>query len=376
MEKALAVQPENLPATQQPSDAITSLLRQESIKKRFEGMLGKKAAGFMSSIISATQANKELKKADQMSIVAAAAVAAALDLPINPSLGFAHIVPYDGKAQFQMGWRGFVQLAMRTGQYKTINATVVYEGELITRNRFTGEMEFDESRKTSDAAIGYVAYFKLINGFEKWFYMTDKEVTDHGKKYSQTFSNPKGQWQKNPAAMKLKTVIKLMLSKYGILSIEMQTAVQADQSVVKQDGTYTYPDGKSGEIIDAEDAPDEEETKPDLSSSVAEFDKATADQIKTLESAKMLAKYLDVASKHFKKTIEEVKAESMRDLPGFLTAYAKWAARAEKKAEKPPVVVTNGDLASSPCPDREDGAIMTIKFCGECKSRPGCPVFG
>lgn len=230
------------------NDTLAALLKQDAVRKRFEDVLGKKAAGFMSSIISATSANPELKKADPMTIIQAAAVAAALDLPINPSLGFAHIVPYSGRATFQMGWRGFVQLGMRTGQYKTINAAIVHEGELVTRNRFTGEMEFDEAKRTSEKIIGYVAYFKLINGFEKWFYLTAEEARSHGKRYSKSFSHSSGKWQTDFDAMALKTVIKMLLSKYGILSIEMQTAVQADQAIIKGEGEYEYPDNDDNTI--------------------------------------------------------------------------------------------------------------------------------
>ena len=247
---------QTLPSTEVKPDSLTVLLRQDSIKKRFEDVLGKKAAGFMSSIISATSANKELRKADPLSIVQSAAVAAALDLPINPSLGFAHIVPYkkDGLpiAQFQMGWRGFVQLGMRTGQYKTINACLVYEGEYVSGNRFTGEMVFDESKRTSEKIAGYVAYFKLVNGFEKWFYMTVAEAKAHGKKYSKSFSNSSGKWQTDFDAMALKTVIKMLLSKWGILSVEMQTAIQADQAIVRGEGDYEYPDNDDPNTIDAE----------------------------------------------------------------------------------------------------------------------------
>ncbi len=247
----------NLPSTEK-RDSLQGLLKQDSVKKRFEDVLGKKAAGFMSSIISATNANTMLSKAEPMSIIRAAAIAAALDLPINPSLGFSHIVPYkkDGEpiAQFQMGWKGFVQLALRTGQYKTINATPVYEGELQSKNRFTGEMVFDEAKKESDKIVGYVAYFKLINGFEKWLYMGSEEVKAHGKRYSQSYSTPKGKWMTDFESMALKTVIKMLLSKYGVLSIEMQTAILGDQATVKKDGEFEYPDGK-GEIIEAEEVP-------------------------------------------------------------------------------------------------------------------------
>ena len=245
---------QNLPATKQ-KDAISALLNQDAVRARFEQVLGKKAAGFMSSIISAVNSNNELKKADPMTVVSAAAVAASLDLPINPSLGFAHIVPYGGNAQFQMGWRGFVQLGMRSGQYKTINVAPVHEGELIDSNPFTGEMQFDYKKRTSDKIIGYVAYFRLMNGFEKYLYMTEDQVTAHGKKYSKSFSNNNSMWQKDAEPMKLKTVLKMLLSKFGILSIEMQNAVQYDQATIKtiDGGAYEYvdnPDG--GDITDAE----------------------------------------------------------------------------------------------------------------------------
>jgi recombination protein RecT len=205
-------------------------------------MLGAKSAGFMSSILSVVNSNQDLKACDPMSVIAAAAVAASLDLPINPSLSFAHIVPYSGRAQFQMGWRGFVQLGMRTGQYKTMNIAVVYEGELKNYNRITGEMEFNLAAKKSDKIIGYVAYFKLLNGFEKYYYMTMEQVTKHGKQYSKVFTNPKGRWVQDFDAMALKTVIKMLLSKYGIMSIDMQKAVTHDQGVIQKDGKVEYID--------------------------------------------------------------------------------------------------------------------------------------
>lgn len=248
---------ENAVATNEIRD-ISGLLNQDSIKKRFEQVLGKKAAGFMSSVISAVNANSELKKAAPMTVVAASAIAASLDLPINPSLGFAHIVPYkkDGVpiAQFQMGWRGYVQLGMRSGQYKTINVCPVHEGELVESNRFTGEMKFDEKKRTSDKVIGYVAYFRLLNGFEKYLYMTTDQVTAHGKRYSKSYDNSKGKWQTDFEAMAMKTVLKMLLSKYGILSIEMQSAVTYDQATVHSiDGEFSYDDNpEGGEIIDAE----------------------------------------------------------------------------------------------------------------------------
>lgn len=215
----------------------TALLRQElekdGIKNRFNEMLGKKAAGFMSSIITVQNSNPQLKECEPMSIIGAAAVAATLDLPIDKNLGFAHIVPYGKVAQFQMGYKGFIQLAMRTGQYQTINACPIYDGEFISENRLTGEIVFDFNAKKSDTIIGFAAYFKMINGFEKTIYWTKEKITNHAKKYSKSFNNSSSRWQQDFNVMALKTVIKSLISKWGILSIDMQTAIITDQAVLK-----------------------------------------------------------------------------------------------------------------------------------------------
>lgn len=223
-------------------ETVESLLAKDGFKKRFEEILGKKAPGFISSVISAVKGNANLALCEPGTVLSSAAVAASLDLPINPNLGFAYIVPYSNQAQFQMGWRGFVQLAMRTGQYQTINVSAVCEGEIKRHDKFTGEMEFDSTGKKSDNVVGYVAYFRLLNSFEKWFYMTLEEVQAHGKKYSKSFGNASGRWKLDFDAMAKKTVLKLLLSKFGILSIEMQTAIQADQGVISGSDTTDYID--------------------------------------------------------------------------------------------------------------------------------------
>lgn len=236
-----------------PTDRLDQLLNRVDIKKRFDDIMGDKSAAFISSILSLRNANQQLKAADPMSIISSAAIAATLDLPINPNLGFAHIVPYSGVAQFQMSYKGFIQLAIRTGLYKTMNAAEIYEGELVSYNRITGETVIDESKKTSDKIVAYVAYFKLQTGFEKYLLMTVDQVTKHAKKYSKSFSNSKSQWQLNFDAMALKTVIKLLLSKYGVLSVDMQKALQYDQAVVKESVSgekIEYPDA-----IDATEVP-------------------------------------------------------------------------------------------------------------------------
>ncbi len=240
---------------------LKSMLSNESVKLRFKEILGQKAPGFISSILSVTNSNTLLQKAEPQSIMNAAVIAATLDLPINGSLGFAYIVPYKDQAQFQIGYKGLVQLAMRSGQYKTINVAEVYEGEIKSENRFTGEYEFGE--KTSDKVVGYMAYFRLTNGFEKYMYMTREEAERHGKKYSQTFKRGIGLWATDFDAMAKKTVLKMLLSKFGILSIEMQRGIQFDQSIVHGDinnieeATAEYVDNEPAQIEPAK--PTEEE---------------------------------------------------------------------------------------------------------------------
>lgn len=227
---------------------LKELLRKEDVRKRFEEILGNKAPGFISSIINVANNNPDLQKLDPRKVVACAAVAAAMDLPIDPNLGFAYIVPYKGQPQFQMGYRGYIQLAMRTGAYKTINATHVYEGEIKRWNRITGEIEFSEDGPKSDKVVGYIAYFRLINGFEKYEYWPVERVIAHAKRFSQSFDSERSPWKTDFDAMATKTVLKHLLSHYGILSIEMQTAIKADQAVI----TETSEGEAQFDYVDAE----------------------------------------------------------------------------------------------------------------------------
>lgn len=220
-------------------------LSQDNVKKKFEELLGKRAAQFLTSVLQIVTQSEMLSKADPSSIYNAAATAATLDLPLNQNLGFAYIIPYNNKAgcvaQFQMGYKGFIQLCLRSGQFKTISACPVYEGQLIEMNPLTGYV-FDFTKKESETVIGYAAYFGLVNGFEKTLYMSLAEVNKHGQRYSQTFKKGFGLWKDDFEAMAIKTVLKLLLSKYAPMSVEMQRAVVADQAIVNdvetEDVTY------------------------------------------------------------------------------------------------------------------------------------------
>lgn len=214
----------------------------QDVRKKFEEMLGKRAPQFITSVLQIASSNELLAKADPVSIYNSAALAATLDLPLNNNLGFAYIVPYNAKqkdgsykcvAQFQMGYKGFIQLAQRSGQFKTISATPIYDGQLVSENPLTGFI-FDFTKK-SENIIGYAAYFSLINGFEKTLYMPNETVTKHAGKFSQTYKKGFGLWKDEFESMATKTVLKLLLSKFAPLSVEMQKAVLVDQGVIKDE---------------------------------------------------------------------------------------------------------------------------------------------
>lgn len=232
--------------------AIKDYFKGNAVQQKFQELLGKKAQGFVTSILQVVAQNKLLSNCEPQSVYGAAAAAAVLDLPINNNLGFAYIVPYNertpdgGKkqvAQFQLGYKGFIQLAQRSGQFQTIAAAPIYEGQLIEQNPLTGFV-FDFTKKKSDTVIGYAAYFRLINGFEKTLYMDMGELKAHGKKYSKTFGNSNGLWNTDFDAMASKTVIKLLLARFAPLSIEMQKAIIADQAKVSDvdNGEVVYVD--------------------------------------------------------------------------------------------------------------------------------------
>ena len=208
-----------------------------SVKAKFESMLGKRAPQFITSISSVVQNNALLQKAEVNSIIMGAAVAASMDLPLNANLGYAALVPFNSKgggcfAQFQIMTKGWTELFIRTGQCQSLINEIVYEGQLVKKNKFTGEYVFDEDAKKSDKIIGYMAYFRLTNGYEKTEFMTVEEVKAHAQRFSQTFRSGAGIWKDSFDAMALKTVLKKLLTKWAPKSIEIQKAALFDQAVV------------------------------------------------------------------------------------------------------------------------------------------------
>lgn len=208
--------------------SLRALLQSTEIQKRFEQVMGNpnKAAQFVASLASLVYASKQLKECDPKTIIAAAIQAAALDLAIDANLGQAHIVPYKTEARFQIGWKGYVQLALRTAQYSALNVEHVLEGEVEIVNRFTGELKIGPAK--SEKVVGVLAYLKLLNGFEKYDYWTLEKIEAHAKKFSKSYGKPLSGWTTHPEAMQKKTVLLDLLRKYGVLSVEMRQALSTE----------------------------------------------------------------------------------------------------------------------------------------------------
>lgn len=253
---------------------VKSLLSADNVKAKFTEILKDRAAGFTANLAIMVNNSAALISCDARTVISAAVISASLDLPLDPNLGFAAIVPYnekqkDGtykaKAQFQIMYKGLIQLAMRSGQYKTIGVTEIFEGELISENRLTGAYEFDFTAKKSDKIIGFAAYFSLINGFEKTVYWPVEQVEGHGKRFSQTYKKGYGLWKDDFVSMGKKTVLKNLISKWGILSIEMQRAVKFDQGVVTNEETeeIEYVDATSEQSFDPDEPVEARKVKSD-----------------------------------------------------------------------------------------------------------------
>ena len=249
-----------------PYDQFKLAIRGDAVRERFEIILKERSEAFLSSLLSVVANDNALQKCDTGSILTAAAKAAILDLPVEKSLGFAWIVPFGKKAEFILGYKGYIQLALRTSAYEVINATPIYVGEKVIVNRLTGNITLN-GKQTSDEVIGYASYFQMKNGFEKYRYMTVDEVHAHAKRYAKSYGNPKSNWTTNFDSMGLKTVIRQLLSKWGLLSIKMQ---DADMPLVSADnGRLTDPEDMvvppfediiEGEAVDVE-TPTEPETE-------------------------------------------------------------------------------------------------------------------
>ena len=217
---------------------MNAMLDGEGMRKRFNDLLGQRTPQFISSIVSLVNADATMQQAfveSPMTVIQSALKAASFDLPVDQNLGYAYIVPFnnykDGnkkmEATFILGWKGMHQLAIRTGAYKTINVVDIREGELKSYNRLTEEIKIefieDEDERESRNIIGYVGYYKLVNGAEKTIYMTVKQIENHEKKFRKGQYQSKG-WRENFDAMARKTVYRRLIGKWGVMSIEYQNS--------------------------------------------------------------------------------------------------------------------------------------------------------
>lgn len=213
---------------------VRTLVTSPNLKKKFEDVLGDKAPQFISSLVNVVNSTQSLQNVDQMSVIQTAMVAASLDLPIDKNLGYMWLVPYKHQATPQIGYKGYIQLAQRSGQYRRMNAIVVYEGEFGGWNPLTEELIYTPENKSSDKVVGYLGHFELLNGFEKTVFWTREEVDKHRQRFSKMSggNTPSGVWKTDFDAMALKTVLRNMLTKWGPMSVYMQTAISKDEQVV------------------------------------------------------------------------------------------------------------------------------------------------
>ncbi len=247
---------------------VNDMLDRDGMRKRFDELLGKRAPQFISSIVSMVNADKNLQQAfyeSPMTVIQSSLKAAMFDLPIDQSLGYAYIVPFKNykkdigakkmEATFILGWKGMHQLALRTGAYKTINVVDVREGELKSYNRLTEEVDIDfvedEDAREALPVIGYVGYYRLINGAEKTVYMSVKAITAHEKKFRKGEYQGKG-WRDDWDAMARKTVYRILIGKWGVMSIDYQT-----RDAGKQLADVIAADAQEEETIDANFTVDE-----------------------------------------------------------------------------------------------------------------------
>ena len=228
-----------------------------SKKKKINEMVGgEKGQQFITAIISAVSTNPQLAECDHSTILSAALVGQALNLSPSPQLGQYYMVPFnDNKrgckvAQFQIGYKGYIQLAIRSGYYKKLNVLAIKEGELVKYDALNEDIEVklieDEEEREKAPTIGYYAMFEYLNGFRKTLYWTKKHMEAHAEKYSMGYKAHKGYtfWEKDFDGMAYKTMLRQLISKWGIMSVDMQKAMESDMAEIKEDGTYEYVDNE------------------------------------------------------------------------------------------------------------------------------------
>lgn len=219
-------------------EVLNSFLQKDSVQEQISNAVAENKDSFIASVIDLYTSDTYLQNCAPEQVVMQAMKAAVMKLPVIKALGFAYIVPFKSQGKFvpqlQIGYKGLIQLAMRTGQYRIINADVVYEGEYKKANKLTGEFDLNGT-KTSETVIGYFAHFEMLNGFAKTIYMTKAQVKAHGEKYSKSYNSDNSIWKTEFDKMALKTALRGLLSHWGYLSTEMMDAMtEEDKDVAEQ----------------------------------------------------------------------------------------------------------------------------------------------
>lgn len=256
---------------QTQNQGLSAYLTSDAVRKRINDVVGgKDGQRFISSIVSAVNANESLKECTPQSIFSVALLGESLKLSPSPQLGQYYLVPFNGKekgknAQFQLGYKGYIQLAIRSGQYKKLNVLAIKEGELVRFDPLTEEIEVnlieDEEVREEAKTTGYYAMFEYTNGFRKAIYWSKKKMEAHAKKYSKSYCKSSSVWQTNFDAMAYKTMLRQLISKWGIMSIDMVSALDADMAVINEDGTKNYVDNASYTESNKEDVIEVKEVK-------------------------------------------------------------------------------------------------------------------
>lgn len=240
---------------------ITAYLTNDAVKNQINNVIGgKDGTKFISAVVSAVNNNPALQECTNQSILSAALLGESLKLSPSPQLGQYYMVPFNDKnkgkvAQFQLGYKGYIQLAIRSGQYKKLNVLAIKEGELIRFDPLEEEIEVrlieDEEERENAPTIGYYAMFEYTNGFKKAMYWSKKKMEAHALKYSKGYQAKKGYtfWEKDFDGMAYKTMLRQLISKWGIMSIEMASAMDSDMAVINEDGTKDYVENET-DVID------------------------------------------------------------------------------------------------------------------------------
>lgn len=256
------------------SNQLQLYIRSDAAQQSIEKTLGDRGQDFTSSLLSVVNNNAMLQNCEPGDVIKAALKAASMRLPIDPNLGFAYIIPYkNNKAtraaghdvydvQFQIGYKGFIQLALRSGEIAKINVRDVRDGEFKGEDFVTGDLQFeqitDATIREKTAVTGYLAYIKLATGFEKVLHMTTAELREHARKYSQTFKAGYGKWVDDFDAMARKTVVKLLISRWAPQSTEqLQKALRIDQAALKGEDDYNYLDNRPSDDSDGSSVHDD-----------------------------------------------------------------------------------------------------------------------